>query len=171
MFYDEELYEVEETVFNSLPTAHDLEDSSSSVIVINGDSPSLQNKIARELQNLLSKPFIHINIYQKLMLESGNQQLSSDDLSLAIQKIHAHIVSLARNGNNIIVSHNAIFAAEQKSLYKSLKRYAPYWVDLHDQKRRNLSPDLQFNVGNLSVTQATFMIYNSLVMHREYHQH
>ena len=91
--------------------------------------------------------------------------LHTTDLSETLETIHQEIVSLAENGNNLIISHNSIFASEQSNLYNSLKGFAPYWVDLEDKKKAHTYLNLHLNIHSLSVTQATFMIYNSLVTH------
>ena len=162
MYYDEELSALEATSYQSMSLASKSDDlSSSSIIIINGDSPALQNKIANELQNLLSKKFVHINIYQKLAQSNSQHPLSSNELSQALQDIHKEIISLAHNGNNLIISHNSIFASEQSSLYKSLKRFSPYWVDLENKKAPEAPLNLHLNVNALSATEATFMFDSS----------
>ncbi|MBT4856074.1 hypothetical protein HOM50_01595 [bacterium] len=165
MYYDEEVTALEAATYQSISIANQSGKETVSIIVINGDSPALQNKIALELQNLLPKNFMHINIYQKLMQYNTDAQLNTNDLSETLETIHQEIVSLAENGNNLIISHNSIFASEQSNLYNSLKGFAPYWVDLEDKKKAHTYLNLHLNINSLSVTQATFMIYNSLVTH------
>ncbi|OGB97814.1 hypothetical protein A3F06_00245 [candidate division TM6 bacterium RIFCSPHIGHO2_12_FULL_36_22] len=165
MYYDKELSVLEPSSYPSISIANKNDNLSSSIIVINGDSPVLQNKIAHELQNLFSKKFVHINIYQKLAQSNTQHPLSATELTQSLNNIHKEIISLAHNGNNLIISHNSIFASEQSSLYKSLKRFSPYWVDLENKKTTEAPLNLHLNINRLSVTQATFMIYNSLIVH------
>jgi hypothetical protein len=166
MFYDEEFDEEYEDIDflteprtnTSQQTAHE----NAHIIILNGDQPAVQNKIAQELINLAAKPFTHINIYQQLMGLSIGQK-SEHGLESFIEEIHAKIISLANHGNNLIISHNPIFDFEQAKLSQKLQRFSSFWVNLTPTNNSPVKPDLEINIYELSIIKATFIIYQSIL--------